>query len=376
MGLLNKIYNGRVVLMTTVGLSFSGVYADSLLAPLVIADSNYETYFSFKVPAGRNTVGRLNSNTIHYTWIKKGTSLGALKKLNAPCSIVNNKGRVSANDMVFQNSRGIVATPAGLHNDQSQPNGYNASNYVGMVVISDLANTLPAESLITNEGGMSGFAYIVNITTGNIQDYKLLNNHRSLADGDFGKGFTSKKSVDLSWMGGGVSVAGYTGVSAKTDWFAVVTGFDMAQDGGLFSSLYDASVTFSQNTRTVNGVIDATQDSPQLANLGYGTKGVMNNDEGFTSGNISIKVNCMGSFDRAEIMDAQLLADTRFGGWVRLSISPQDGATGVSVHRATGALVYRADTFTTPYSQTPVVTIQPETSGHLLSGKNHPNRPF
>jgi len=376
MDLLSKGYIGRAALIASVGLIFGGVYADSLLAPMVIADSNFETYFSFKTPKGRSSARRLNSSIIHYTWIKKGTSISALKKLSTPCSIINNKGRTSANDMVFQDSRGNVATPAGPHNDRSQPNGYNATNYVGMVVITDLGNTLPTQSLPLNEGGMSGFAYIVNITTGNVQDYKLLNNHRSMVDGDFGSGFTSKKSVDLSWLGGGTPVGGYTGVAVKTDWLAVVTGFDMAQDGGAFSSLYDVSATFSQDTRAVNGTIDPTQDSPQLANLGYGTKGVMGNDEGFTSGDLSVTVTCMGLFDRAEMMDAQLLADTRFGGWVRLSISPQDGATGVSKHRSTGAVVYHMDRFITPFRQTPVVTMQPETSGHLLLGRNHPNRPF
>ena len=163
---------------------------------------------------------------------------------------------------------------------------------------------------------------------------------------------------------------------AKTDWLAVVTGLDMAHDGGLFSSTYDVNVTFSQNIRKVNGVIDATQDSPQLANLGYGGKGVMGNDEGFTSGNISVAVTCMGSFNRADIMDAQLLVDTRFGGWTRLSISPQDGRSGVSPHRATGAMVYRIDRFKVGQFVSPVVTIQPETIGHLLSGRNHPNRAF
>ena len=380
MSFLNENYSLKLGLVLSAGFLAGGsmnvVEADSLLAPLIIADTNYKTYFNFKVPGGKNSVGKLNNNVIHYTWIKKGTSINALKKLSQPCSIINNKGRTSANDMIFQDSQGNVATPAGLHNDRSQPNGYNASNFVGMAVITDMANAQSAQSPVPSEGGVSGYAYIVNTATGNIQDYKLLNNHRSVADGDFGSGFVSKKSVDLFWMGGADPVGGFTGVAAKTDWVAVVTGFDMAQDGGLFSSTYDVSATFSQNIRKVNGVIDATQDSPQLANLGYGGKGVMGNDEGFTSGNISVAVTCMGSFNRTDIMDAQLLVDTRFGGWARLSISPQDGRSGVSPHRATGAIVYRFDRFKVGQFVSPVVTIQPETSGHLLSGRNHPNRAF
>jgi len=383
MKIFKKAQIAGAVMLATAGVAVSTAQADSLLAPLVIADTTFETYFSFKVPGGNNTVGALNSDTIHYTWIKKGNSINALTgNLNSPCSITNNSGSTSANDMVFQDSRGNVATPAGPHNDASQPNGYNATNFAGMAVITDLGNVQPRVSPVPSEGGMSGFAYIVNTVTGDIQDYKLLNNHRSLADGDFQSGFTSKKSVDLSWMGsaqGGYLVnpgdQGFPGVTAQTGWTAMVTGPDMAQDGGTFSSTYDVSATFSQNTRTVNGVLDATQDSPQQAMAGYGTKGVMDNDEGFTSGNVSVSVTCMGSFTRSDMMDAQLLADTRFGGWVRLSISPQDGATGVTPHRASGAMVYRADAFAIAPHAAPVITMQPETSGHLLSGKNHPNRP-
>lgn len=374
---LTKNIAQPVMLSTIIFTSCGGVYADSLLAPLVIDDNNFETYFSFKVAGEKNSVGRLNANTIHYSWIKKGSSISNLKDLRRPCTIINNKGKISANDMVFQDSQGNVATPAGSHNDRSQPNGYNASNYVGMVVITDLNNTKSDEAQTNGEGGMSGFAYIVNTATGNIQDYKLINNHHSLEDGNFSNGFTSKKSVDLSWLGGGASINGFAGTAVKTDWLAVVTGPDMAQDGGLFSSTYDPSVTLSQNTRTSNGAIDATQESPQLSNLGYGQKGIMGNDEGFTSGNISTTITCMGLFNRADIMDPQLLADTSSGGWVRLSISPSDGASGVSPHLATGALVYRMDSFVLPsFPLSRVVTMQPETSGHLASGRSHTNRPF
>ena len=384
MKIFKKAQIATAVFAATAGISVTTAQADSLLAPLVIADTVYETYFNFKVPGA--TVGALG-DVIHYTWIKKGTALGAMANLGTRCTITNNSGRASSNDMIFQDSRGNTATPAGPHNDGSLPNGYNATNFVGMAVITDTTNTPAQHSPVPSEGGMSGFAYIVNTVTGDVQDYKLLNNHRSLVDGDFQSGFTSKKSVDLSWMGSfqgayllnpGIPGGGFfTGVTAQTGWSAMVTGPDMAQDGGTFSSVYDVSASFSQNTRTVNGVLDATQDSPQMAMAGYGTKGVMDNDEGFTSGNVATAVTCMGSFVRANLMDAQLLADTRYGGWTRLSISPQDGPTGVTPHRASGALVYRADQFIMPQHQAaPVITMQPETSGHLLSGKNHPNRPF
>jgi len=391
MKILQKARIAGAVMLATAGVAVGTAQADSLLAPLVIATTgSFETYFSFKVPGGNNTVGALNSDTIHYTWIKKGTTLADMTDLTAPCSLTNNSGSTSANDMIFQDSRGNVATPAGAHNDASLPNGYNATDFVGMVVITDVKNSVdPAEH--PAEGGMSGFAYIVNTLTGDVQDYKLLNNHRSVKDGDFSAGFVAKKSVDLSWMGSNHAgyfvptppavLAAFPGVTARTGWTVMVTGPDMARDGGLFGSSYDPSVILSQNTRKVNGVIDATQDSPQDAMLGYGVggaagKGVMDNDEGFTSGNVSTAVTCMGSFTRANLMDAQLLADTRFGGWTRLSISTQDGATGVTPHRAAGAMVYRADAFAIAPHPTPVITMQVETSGHLKKGANHPNRPF
>ena len=380
-----KIQIAAAVMAATAGIAVSTAQADSLLAPLVVADTNYATYFSFKVPGA--TAGSMD-DTVHYTWIKKGTSLAALfgpENRAKPCTITNNAGKASKNDMIFQDSRGRVATPAGPHNDGSTPNGYNATGFVGMAVITDTTN-MPANNgtSVPSEGGMSGFAYIVDTATGDIQDYKLLNNHRSLLDGDFSAGFTANKSVDLSWMGSfqgaylvNPGVPGiFTGVTAQTGWTAMVTGPDMAQDGGLFSSVYDVSAVLSQNTRTANGVVDATQDSPQGAMAPYGTKGVMDNDEGFTSGNVSVAVTCMGSFVRGDMMDAQLLADTRYGGWTRLSISTQDGATGVNPHRASGAMVYRADAFAIKPHQTPVLTMQPETAGHLRKGHNHPNRPF
>jgi len=384
-----KIQIAAAVMAATAGIAVSTAQADSLLAPLVVADTNYATYFSFKVPGA--TAGSMD-DTVHYTWIKKGTTLASLGDLPAPCTITNNAGKASKNDMIFQDSRGNTATPAGPHNDGSTPNGYNATSFVGMAVITDKTN-MPANNgnSVPSEGGMSGFAYIVDTATGDIQDYKLLNNHRSLLDGDFSAGFTANKSVDLSWMGsnqlsylGGTptpaaTIAAFPGIGAQTGWTAMVTGPDMAQDGGLFSSIYDASVVLSQNTRTANGVLDAGQDSPQDAMGPYGTKGVMDNDEGFTSGNVSVAVTCMGVFTRSNMMDAQLLADTRYGGWTRLSISTQDGATGVSPHRASGAMVYRADRFDVMGAQGVLkteLTMQPETAGHLRKGHNHPNRPF
>jgi len=389
MEILQKARIAGAVMLATAGVAVGTAQADSLLAPLVISASNYQTYFNFKVPDGQNKLSPVGaySDTIHYTWIKKGVSLGALTnpehRMDA-CTITDNMGKTSANDMIFQDSDGNVATPsqpaAGVHPDSSTPNGYDATPFVGMAVITDSANTQD-DAEHPEEGGMSGFAYIVNTATGDIQDYKLLNNHRSIKAGDFSSGFVAKKSVDLSWMGSAQATAEGDSIFPQTGWTVMVTGPDMAQDGGDYSSVYDASVVLSQDTRKVNGVTDATQDSPQAALAAYdingvGSKGVVNNDEGYSSGELKIEITCMGSFTRDDLMDAQLLADTKYGGWARLSISPTDGTDGVAPHKASGAMVYRADAFAVPPHATPVLTMQVETSGHLTKGKNHPNRPF
>ncbi len=381
--MLNKTRVAAAVMVATLGVAAGTAQADSLLAPLIIntsagaASAPYaagpvSTYLNIKVK-GANKFNLLGNpqDPLHYVWIKKGTSIASLGHLSAPCQMINNNGLTSANDMIFQdtNVAGTSWLPSGNGApDASRPNAYTAGDFVGMVVVSDAANT-GSKGSGDPEGDMSGFGYIVDAASGDVVAYKLLNNHHSAKDGDFSAGFTSKKVVDFAWMS---SVGAGRGVA--TGWTAVVTGPDMSQHVGAFSDKYDATVSFSQKTHP-----DGTQDSPLI----NGQSGVFNNDEGFTSANPSLKVTCMGSFTRATLLggDPQLLADTANGGWLRMAIAPYNAPAPAPAtsHRATGAVVYRDDVINaggahaSPLGQH---TMQIETSGHLAKGANHANRPY
>jgi len=364
--------------------------ADSLLAPLIVntgagaasapfAAGPVSTYLNIKVK-GQGSFSAfpvIPQDQLHYVWIKKGSSVGDLGDLNKSCKMIDNSGFVTANDMVFQDTGLPPAlanrVPSGtIAPDLSIPNTYYAADFVGMVVVSDMAN-IGTKGNNDPEGNLSGFAYIVDAASGDIVDYKLLNNHYSAGEGDFSSGFVAKKSVDFAWMS---SIAAQRGVS--TTWTAMVTGPDMSQHTGLFTDSYDASVLFSQKTHP-----DGTQDSPLI----NGQSGVFGNDEVFTSANPKFSVTCMGSFDRAVLLggDPQLLADTANGGWLRMSIQPTarinplTGEQFPSNHAATGAIVYRDDVINaggvhaTLQGQHSMVI---ETSGHLVKGANHPNRPY
>jgi len=385
--MLNKSV-AAAVMATTLGVAAGTAQADSLLAPLIIntsagaASAPYaagpvSTYLNIKVKGanGFNLLGA-PTDTLHYVWHKKGTRVVDLANLAAPCVMINNNGKVTANDMVFQdtNRTGSSWYPSGVQApDRSSPTSYTAGDFVGMVVVSDSANT-GTKGSGDPEGNMSGFGYIVDAASGDVVDYKLLNNHHSATDGDFSAGFTSKKVVDFSWMSSTMGVDR----GPLTGWTAVVTGPDMSKHVNTFTDQYDATVLFSQTTHA-----DGTQDSPLI----NGQSGVFNNDEGFTSANPKVKVTCMGSFTRATLLgaDPQLLSDTRHGGWLRMSIQPTTrtnpltGAQFPANHAATGAVVYRDDVINaggqhaSPLGQH---TMQVETSGHLAKGANHANRPY
>jgi len=385
----NVLGAAAVVALNSVAM-IENVSADSLLAPLIIntgsgaasapfATGPVSTFLNIKVKGQRpfTAFPVTPQDQLHYVWIKKGSLVSDLGNLSKPCKMIDNTGFVTANDMVFQDTGVLPALanrlPSGLPTpDLSKPNTYYGGDFVGMLVVTDLANTGTTGSRDT-EGNMSGFAYIVDAASGDILDYKLLNNHHSAAEGDFSSGFISKKSVDFSWAS---SLAAQRGVS--TAWTAMVTGPDMSQHTGVFTDSYDASVLFSQKTHP-----DGTQDSPLI----NAQSGVFGNDEGFTSANPQFSVTCMGSFNRTVLLngDPQLLADTADGGWLRMSIQPttrKNPLTGVqfpSNHAATGAVVYRDDVINAGGAHATLQgqhSMVMETSGHLAKGANHPNRPY
>ena len=354
-----KINVAGAVFAVLAGASLvTSAQADSLLAPLVVNTTNYETYFAFKMK------GATGADGIHYTWIKKGTVFADLARLNKPCIMENNMGKGSKGDMIFQSARGFNryynnTVPA----DGSTPAGYNAGNFVGMTVIDDVANLAKGHS---TEGDSSGFAYIVNTATGLVQDYKLLNNHRSSDSGDFGAGFISKHVVDFAWMSGTNPFAPAAGLAPATGWTVSVTGADMTKHSGTYNSTYGVAVKISQAQR-------AGEDSPQAIMGG----GVVNNDETVISGDKPVTVTCMGSLTRADLLSPLQLAGTVNGGWARKSIVPQtDAYAGTDTPKtAKGAFVFRGDFAIMP-NGLPNATMQAETGGHLSPGNNHANRPY
>ncbi|TXH66908.1 MAG: hypothetical protein E6Q83_19325 [Thiothrix sp.] len=407
----NLFKKGAVATAVAGSLMISGVAsADSVLAPLVIGVSGgAQTYFSIKARGNGTanlggTSGYSANSNLHYVWFQKGKSVDDLYNLATPCTVSNNNGKVSPWDMVFQ--RAVGSAPSNFNlaagSDRSQPNGYSAGDFVGFVVITDVANknANPAVKDLANEGELSGFGYVVDAGNSFVLDYKLLNNHRSKIEGDFSAGFISKKSIDYSWMPTSL---------ATTEWLTVVTGDDMlkAETG---AGKYDATVTISQDTL-------AGSVSPRLP---MGGSGIYDNDETVISGSTPLKVTCMGAYNRAAFSNDLQLSGTHNGGWTRMSVAASSGSTQV----ASGAITYKAELLNfanaapealfgvtsfasgvfgtatptktdgaielstsdaTPYDISPpftskqagVISFQPETSGHLsTTPEPHPNRPY
>ncbi|SKA83940.1 hypothetical protein SAMN02745130_02460 [Thiothrix eikelboomii] len=370
----NLLKKSAVATAVAGSLMISGMAsADSLLAPLVIGVTNgAQTYFSIKVRgAGTANLGgttgyNANSN-LHYVWFQKGTTVDELYDLSKACTISNNNGKVSPWDMINQravdNDSGTVGSSstvvAGHLNldaaDKSTPNGYTNGDFVGFVVITDVANVNknPAVKDLANEGDMSGFGYVVDAGNSFVLDYKLLNNHRSKVEGDFSAGFIAKKSIDYSWMPVNI---------ATTEWLTVVTGDDMLkpESGG---GSYDATVYISQDT--LSGSI-----SPQLP---AGVSGAYNSDETVTSGAKNFRVTCMGTYGRSTLLNPLQLADTVAGGWKRMSI--QNSATRTVTNNgvpasvnttqvASGAITYKAEliNFSSPPVQAEILSTTNATS--------------
>ena len=359
---MNKMVVGTVFLSLLISTS---VQADSLLAPLVINTANYDTYFAFKIK------GATNSDSIHYTWLKKGTTLADLSNLEKTCLMENNMGKGSKGDMVFQNITGAKQYYNGsISVDGSSPAGYNAGDFVGMTVIDDVSDLNEGHSV--EGGGSSGFVYIVDRVTGLVQDYKMLNNHKNSKTGDFSTGFISKHVVDFSWMSTS-TLAPVAGSAPSTEWFVSVAGPDMSKHAGTYNSTYGLTVKISQAQRS-------GEDSPQAVMGG----GAVNNDEKVISGDKAVNVTCMGRLDPTDILTPSQLVDLSTGGWVRKSIIPLDdmyAGADSSPKIATGAIVYRVDKAIVPASLAPNGTfantsMQIETGGHLAKSHNHANRPY
>ena len=391
--ILNKARIASAVMLATATMAAGTAQADSLLAPAVFANANgagLQTYLVFKVRGtgevnvGVNIIDQIFNglSTNHYYYIRKRTAAGFAASIDDlytarathGCTVENNRGLTSAWDMTFQSAQGPQSSS--IHPlDLSAPNGYNpGSDFYGMMVIDDEENEGGDPTM--NEGEMSGFAYIVDPGTGHVLDYKLLNNHRSKASGDFSAGFISKRSIDFSWLPalganfGPTSTATAAGptLGENTVWYSAVTGSGMTgaaeQAGG-----WNEVATFTQAPV-------AGQSSAQIPT--GGETGAYNNDETFSSGPRNLTVNCLGMYDRTDFLTPNQIFDTQLGGWKRMHTNVNNTQGGV------GAITYRFDHLGgTPLQlATPATignwTMQVETSGHLGMGPfgNHPNRPY
>ena len=348
--------------------------ADSLLAPLVISDiaNGFETTLSFKVRGTGVTDHRWarfgsnedNITDLHYIWLQKGNNIGSLFNLGGGCNHVDNNGSVSPWDMISQTinptlqalaqnpatdatiSGSVSATiPGGNINNPSTP-------FYGMAILDDVASLGNEDA----EGNSSGFAYVINYFTGMMLDYKLVNNHKTAASGDFSAGFMRKTSVDLSWNPVNRDL---------TLWLAVATGAGMASGNG-----WAGSIRISQDLNESLG----TQQDPKVPHgTSANSTGVYDNDEVNLSGDSAVNITCMGLFTRNNFMNTTQLAGTVDGGWTRKSIIGSNGSTGGMVYKAELKLIPSV------ISGTAVTSFQSETSGHLsLSGGSvpHPNRPY
>jgi len=363
MKILKKAQIAGAVMLAVAGVAVGTAEADSLLAPIVVQSSaggidngeGWSTYFAFKMK-GSNSFGN-GGDAIHYTYIKKGTSLADLEDLDKVCTMENNMGKGSKGDMIYQRADGTKMYYTGqIPIDGSAPNGYSAGPFAGMMVIDDVSQ------LGKQDGDMSGFAYLVHPAEPTVLSYKLLNNHHSKESGDFSIGFISKTAVDFMWLGSSPTAPALAPVTA---WTLAVTGRDMTRHEGSYNSTYGLTVRVSQKRRGEN-------DSPEDA-----VKGAYNNDEVVISGDRELKVTCMGSFSHSAFLTPLQNAGSQWGGWTRKSIIAQpDAYAGPDTPKvASGAIVYRADSNDVMGYST-YTTMQVETGGHLAAGHNHVNRPY
>jgi len=440
MKIFKKAQIAGAVMLATAGIAVSTAQADSLLAPLVVDDSTWDTYFALKQQA--------NSAGIHYTWIQKGTEWVHLMTdyvdLKAgpdnddvaygprPCTMYDNVGVGSPNDLIFQDANGINGAIINVSAaDVSVPNGYNngiaigpagLGAFAGMAVISDMANlAAPGTGSSAPEGNFSGFAYVVNPGLNLLLDYKLLNNHHRAEDGDFSIQFISKHVVDLMWLPDntvdftpldipivrpgpqnpsapatnqivdqfGIVGGGSLNKNHTTNWYAAVTGPDMSKhtsaQGG-YNSVYGLQVTLGVNPFGGGLVVNERPGLPLESDPTSGFAQAYDNDENPLSGAPDFTITCAGMFQRDQFLTGPQSLASSDGGWARRSIIPlTDQFAGANTPKiASGAIIYRGDTFLpggnmggnpfqAGYGQ---MTLQIETSGHLNTNANHANRPY
>lgn len=404
---MKKMFKKSAVAMT-VAMGLSGVAsADSLLAPLIATDGvlgaagQYDTFINLKI-RGRATpnAGMTGRSPVNITYLQKnaGSSAAGAPASGTVADMYNPTLRCTHTD------GSITGTPWDILYYEAGFGGYNAADasigfgagftaplvpafgapaaapnqFFGMAIFDDAFNIAVPKG---NDGDMSGFAYVIDYTTGLMHDYKLLNNHKSTDTGDFSSGFISKKVVDFAW--GPVA-------TWDTQWLVAVTSDDMTNNGGTGSlgGAYDATVNITQNTLAGN-------DSPR-GPLG-GMTGAYNNDENSISGEQNVQVTCMsiiglrpflappsgaatglsniGSIS-AGILTPGQYANSLQGGWARRSITPVNTLTtfpGITVptsYAASGAIIYKME------NNGVFNSFQIETSGHLSPGNNHANRPY
>lgn len=348
------------VLAASILVGFAGVsstaQADSILAPLVIADiaTGWYTVFSLKARGlGLPSDKMANLTDIHYTWRRKSGTLGGMFTAPAQgCTHLDGTGKISSWDTLTHTADPfldfIAKTPGSDGSSAFTPHGIFTTNFYGYTVISDVANLSSA----TEEGNLSGEVAVYNVIGGIMLDYKMLNNHKSSDFGDFKKGFTAKTSVDFQWNPINRDV---------TFWLGLATGPDMVNGN------YGAVI--SQNAHP-NG-----SDDPKIPhNLAPNTQGgVYDNDEVNYSGNQDYAFNCMSAFTLNEVVQPAVIPFVANGGWARKSIVGSGGATG--------AMIYKAALKFVPIVTSGVLNIAftSETSGHLnrgFDGKTHANRPY
>ena len=357
---LKKARVASAVTLATAAMAAGTVQADSLLAPLILNDTNTTTYLSLRT-------GQIIApvNGLHYTWLQKNSTLNgtnntqiALGDMNRKCIPVNSFGKATPLDMVYQTTKGNAnfMTPP-IAPDFSMGSGFPWApgfDYAGMLVI-DIDAALGIE-----EGNFLGFAYVVDTANNFLLDYKLLNNHLSTKSGDFSAGFISKKSIDFSWL---------PDTFADTYWYTAVVSDDMTK-GPEQAGVYDATVNIQSQPRVeLDGT--ANQESPQAIQGGIG---VYNNDEDYLSGARDKRVTCVAYYQRDAFILPSQFGFTANGGWTRRAIQPVD-----TVIDATGAITYKMERSNNGgvFPGVPAASWQIETSGHLSTQNgtkaNRPN---
>jgi hypothetical protein len=363
--------------------------ADSLLAPLVVSVPGIQTFLQVKVQGQGTPDSRFaDESDLHYYWYQKGSTIGDLRvdpeywseNHFTNCEKSDSRGFVSPWDMVFQS----VAEPPGWQsdNDYSEPR-YVQSDFVGFMILDDEVDGVsvgydpahPNVPIAGKEGQFSGTAYVVNFETGQVADYKLLNNHKTARSGDFGVGFISKKTVDLQWWPTDI---------VNTAWLVLAVGSSMTQD--------DTDVPSSLSAWPGKVVIDQHPD----ARVPFGGQiAVYDNDEMVYSGGRDVLVECMALVTRYDFMTTNQEANTRYGGWTRKNLTPVPDAEPTVGNpnpptSSNGAIVYRWESEALPQGEPSAEAsaaldgllfpglnaFTVETSGHLNGAIQHPNRPY